>query len=111
MNNKSNDQHPHPLTGTTVRKANDWLKRRICPGCGTEGPESKSDEYFSCSKCEWESDDGLPTIIGIMRGKFTNCSNVNLTEFLISLMRTSAPRSQTPTRCAEDARRHATKIR
>lgn len=62
------------------------LDRRICPGCGTENPESESTEYFCCGKCQWESDDGLPTLRGIMKGKFTNCGDVNLSKYLRTLM-------------------------
>jgi hypothetical protein len=63
------------------------LGRTICPGCGEENPKSDSLSYFCCAQCQWEADDGLPNIAGIIRGKFTNCDNVNLTNFLRTLLR------------------------
>jgi tRNA(Ile2) C34 agmatinyltransferase TiaS len=71
-----------------------FLGRRICPGCGTESPKSKSHKYFRCEKCEWESEDGLPTLRAIMRGKFTNCNDVNLTRYLRTLMRPNVEPSE-----------------
>lgn len=62
------------------------LDRKICPGCGTENPESLFGEYFHCAKCDWCDQWQLKTVRQMMNGGYLDCDRVNLTEFLRTLL-------------------------